>query len=257
MALCQVGPRAATVARVSQSVVRSPLDTTRAWRMRAWPGDDSVAHLIFLDHNQVPTTNDIAAAVDHATRKGARAIRTSALFPDSAKVLLSAGFAPIDRLALLRLALDDTNRALPTTTDIDGRIGPMRPWHLTPSAQVDRESFGLMWGNTPASLRDIRRATPSHHCRVVRQRGHVVGFAISGAAADIGYIQRLAVATETRRTGIARALVVEALQWMDRRGVRQALVNTGVANDPALKLYDSIGFTRLADELAIAELKLT
>ena len=67
--------------------------------MRAWPGDDTVAHLIFVDHQTLPVADDLAAAIDHARRKGARAIRTSAMFPDAAGVVLASGFEPIDRLA--------------------------------------------------------------------------------------------------------------------------------------------------------------
>jgi ribosomal protein S18 acetylase RimI-like enzyme len=224
--------------------------------MRAWPGDDTVAHLIFVDHHQTPTTNDIAAAVDHAVRKGARAIRTSALFPDAARVVRAEGFTTIDRLALLQIELDPA-AAPDTGSSADShRLGTMRPWHFASCSKIDRESFGLLWGNSPASLRDIRNATPWHHSRVVRSDGELVGFAISGAAVDTGYVQRLAVAPEHRRSGRARALIDDALSWMRRRGASRALVNTGVGNEAALALYASIGFDRLDAELTIAELKV-
>ncbi len=233
--------------------------------MRAWPGDDSVAHLIFVDHHHTPTPSDLTAAVDHAGRKGARAIRTSALFPDAAAVVLAAGFTPIDRLALLRTELDTWFRrhrdeAPDPAAGPDRathRLTPMRAWHLTPCSRIDREAFGLMWGNTPASLRDIRRATPWHRARLARHHRSIVGFAISGAAADTGYIQRLAVVPERRRRGAAVDLVTDALIWMHARGLSEALVNTGVDNVPALTLYDSLGFQRLEQELVIAELRQT
>lgn len=220
--------------------------------MRAWPGDDTVAHLIFVDHHQTPTTTDVAAAVDHARRKGARAVRTSAMFPDAARIVLAEGFSTIDRLALLTVELAGLDA---TTAASTGSLGRMRPWHLTPCSHIDRDSFGLLWGNTAASLRDIRNATPWHRSRVARRDGKLVGFAISGAAADTGYVQRLAVAPDHRRHGLARLLVIDALDWMRGRGTTRALVNTGVGNDAALALYDSIGFTRLDQELTIAELK--
>ncbi len=247
--------------------MRSPRDTARVWRMRAWPGDDTVAHLIFVDHHHTPTTSDIAAAVEHAARKGARAIRTSALFPDAARVVLAEGFSTIDRLALLQIELgsfDLPASDLPATPSRSSeqpatrslRLRTMRPWHLTPCSKIDRASFGLLWGNTAASLRDIHNATPWHHSRIVRSDGDLVGFAISGAAADTGYVQRLAIAPDHRRGGLARLLVDDAMEWMRHRGATRALVNTGVDNDAALALYGSIGFTRLDAELTIAELKV-
>jgi GNAT superfamily N-acetyltransferase len=229
--------------------------------MRAWPSDPSVAHLIFTDHQHVPGRDEVADAVGHATRKGARAVRTSAMFPDVAEVVLACEFAPIDRLALLSLDLDigpATTGAAERPRPRHGvRLAALRPWHLSRCSQIDRDAFGLLWGNTASSLRDIRTATPWHHGRIARHDDGIRGFAISGAAADHGYLQRLAVAPDARRHGIARSLVLDALEWMTRRDLRQALVNTGVTNDGALALYESIGFGRLSDELVIAERRLT
>lgn len=224
--------------------------------MKAWPGDSSVAHLIFLDHLHVPTDDELAEAVTHATRKGARAVRTSAMFPNVAEVVLANGFSTIDRLALLRLDLADHDvgdRADVGRSDGRPELGPLRPWHRHRCAEIDRASFGLRWGNTPASLREIAVATPHHRGRVARVGRRIEGFAISGAAAEQGYLQRLAVAPDARRRGIAGELVTDSLRWMRTRGLETALVNTGTDNDGALALYGSVGFRRLDDELTIAE----
>ncbi len=220
--------------------------------MRAWPSDASVAHLIFVDHQTPPTADELAAALDHAARKGARAVRTSAMFPDVAAIVLGWGFEPIDRLALLTRMLEPLPQAPPPAA----RLGSMMPWHLGRCAQIDRDCFGLMWGNSPASLRDIRTATPIHRSRLARHERRIAGFAVSGAAADTGYLQRLAVAPDRRRLGIARDLVVDSLDWMHRRELRTVLVNTGVGNAAALALYESLGFTVMPDQLTIAELTL-
>ena len=229
--------------------------------MRAWPSDPSVAHLIFTDHQHVPGRDEVADAIAHATRKGARAVRTSAMFPDVADVVLACEFAPIDRLALLSFDLGTGPTTPRSTTPVEARtafrLATLRPWHLSRCSRIDREAFGLLWGNTASSLRDIRTATPWHRGRIARQGDGIQGFAISGAAADHGYLQRLAVAPDARRHGIARSLVIDALEWMTRRDLRLALVNTGVTNDGALALYESIGFGRLSDELVIAERRLT
>jgi ribosomal protein S18 acetylase RimI-like enzyme len=232
--------------------------------MRAWPSDPSVAHLIFTDHQHVPGRDEVADAVAHAERKGARAVRTSAMFPDVADVVLSCEFAPLDRLALLSFdlgggtaAAGPIERATQRERRVGVRLGALRPWHLSRCGQIDRDAFGLLWGNTASSLRDIRTATPWHLGRIARHGDGIQGFAISGAAADHGYLQRLAVAPDARRRGIARSLVLDALEWMARRDLRLALVNTGVTNDGALALYESIGFGRLSDELVIAERRLT
>lgn len=222
--------------------------------MRQWPNDPGVAHLIFVDHQLVPTSESIESAVAHAERKGARSIRTSALFPASAEVLAAAGFRPIDRLALLRLQLDDSTTAelRPTSR----RIRTLHPWMHHRAAQVDQAAFGSLWGNDAAGLRDVRRATPVHHARMVRTGRHLTAFAMSGAAADSGYLQRIAVSPDQRRRGVARDLVIDALHWMHTHGRSRCLVNTGVDNAAALALYEQLGFERLDDELTIAERRL-
>jgi len=239
------------VTRVNGSVVRTAGGAARSWRMRQWPNDPTVAHLVFLDHLDVPTPAVVTAAIDHARRCGARAIRTSALFPPAADVVLAAGFEPIDHLALLRRRLDTGAPPSPATA-----TRPLLPWQHAAAARVDRAAFGPLWGNDATALRDIRRATPDHRARGVRDGGDMVGFAISGAAREHGYLQRLAVDPARRRQGLATALVLDALRWMHDRGAMSALVNTGTSNDAALALYDGLGFERLDDVLVIAELRV-
>lgn len=223
---------------------------TRAWRMRQWPNDATVAHLIFVDHLDVPSAEAINEAIEHADRKGARAIRTSALFPRAADGVLAAGFEVIDRLALLRRPLDERTMAdLPTGAPTRAFL----PWHAADAAVVDQQAFGPMWGNDTASLRDTQRATPHHRARIVRCDREVAGFAISGTAGTTGYLQRLAVAPDRQRQGVASRLVIDALHWMHRRHATAAMVNTGVTNSAGLALYERLGFERIDDELVIAE----
>ncbi len=243
--------RRTTVSRVNGSVVQASGGTVRSWRMRQWPNDPTIAHLIFLDHQTVPTGDDLAAAVEHAEAKGARAIRTSAMFPASADVVIDAGFAPIDRLALLHLRLDDVvieRLGKPTR-----RVRTMPVWAFRHAADVDQQAFGPMWGNDATSLRDIRSATPVHRARLIRSGRSLAGFTLSGAAADSGYLQRVAVAPSHRRRGIAHDLVVDSLRWMHADHRARCLVNTGVENVAALALYERLGFERLRDVLTIAE----
>ncbi len=225
------------------------------WRLRRWPNDPTVAHLIFVDHLSLPTPGSVLAAVEQARQTGARAVRTSALYPRVADVLKSTGFETIDRLMLLRRELDES--ALTRPADLEHRSRPFRVWHLPKAADVDQDAFGELWGNDTAGLREIRRATPHNRARLVRVRGELAGFAISGAAQENGYLQRLSVANAHRRQHVARALVLDAMNWMGGRRLSAAFVNTGVANAPAIDLYASLGFEPLDDELIIAERQLT
>ena len=184
------------------------------------------------------------------------AIRTGALFPEAAKSFTAAGFAVIDTLALLRADLGDVRRPPPPAPTV--RLTTRR---LSEASAVDRAAFGDPWGNEAGDLADIRRATPIHRSRARLAgagglRRPLVAFAISGAAAGQGYLQRLAVAPEHQGQGHGRALVVDALAWMAARRLSHALVNTAVGNGAALGLYESQGFHRLPEQLVVMQLDL-
>ena len=131
---------------------------------------------------------------------------------------------------------------------------------LAEASAVDRAAFGDPWGNETSDLADIRRATPVHRSRARLDGGGfrrpLVAFAISGAAAGQGYLQRLAVAPEHQGHGHGRALVVDAMTWMVARRLSHALVNTAVGNAPALRLYETHGFRRLPEQLVVMQLDL-
>jgi [ribosomal protein S18]-alanine N-acetyltransferase len=205
-----------------------------------------------LDQQARPSRRDIAHWITVAREAGYRRVRTSALFPLAADILIAEGFRTIDTLALLRADLSSSaGTGAPPGSRI--RLQPLRHWHLGAVARVDQAAFGVEWGNDADSLREIRRATPRHRGSRAVIDGHLAGFAIAGAGGRTGYLQRLAVDPSRQRAGAATALVADALAWMRRGGLTTALVNTGETNEAALALYERFGFHRLADRLTIAE----
>lgn len=244
-----------TVAVVSTAAASRP---ARA-RLGVWPHEDDVVHLVLLDHQMVPSSDDIAAWIDDAHRRGARAVRTGALFPVSTAAFLAAGFQPVDSLTLLEQRLDTANTAAvrgSTSTAAASRMRRLRPSMLHESAAIDGRSFARTWSNDAAALADIMSATPHHRSRSIHQDGRMVAFSISGRADRTGYIQRLAVDPSARRRGLARVLVIDALRWMQRRDVERAMVNTASDNAAALALYRSLGFEAREEPLLILEREL-
>jgi ribosomal protein S18 acetylase RimI-like enzyme len=45
-----------------------------------------------------------------------------------------------------------------------------------------------------------------------------------------------------RRQGFTRLVLLECLRRMQGRGMDRVSVSTGVTNEPALRLYESVGF---------------
>ena|SRR5579875_2789508 len=57
-----------------------------------------------------------------------------------------------------------------------------------------------------------------------------------------GHIVSVAVLEEHRRFGLGRALVEESLSGMKQRGCSEAYLEVRVSNDPAISLYEKLGF---------------
>ena len=202
----------------------------------------------------VPEAADVAGWIAASRAKGARTMRTGALFPPATSAFVDAGFRVAETLTLLTRRTGDE---APTAAAVSGhRIRKLRRHQLDDAARVDAASFAGPWSNDAEALADIMAATPRFRARGIRVDGAIVGFAISGLAARTGYLQRLAVMPDRRRQGLARALVGDSLAWMRRHGADLAMVNTASDNDAALSLYRSFGFAEQPQPLLILEREL-
>jgi ribosomal protein S18 acetylase RimI-like enzyme len=231
-------------------------------RVRAWGADPGVVQLALVDQDAVPDGAELQQWLGELDGTVVHTVRTGALFPAAAERFADAGFAVIDTLALLRVELSgDPGPPVgepPATGLGDIVTAPLRRHHHPAAAAIDRAAFGAPWSNDIDDLEEIRDATPSHHAtgrflRTSRLHRQLVGFAISGAAGRQGYLQRLAVDPACQRGGHGRALTLESMMWMRRRGLRSALVNTAITNEGALALYRSLGFRPLPEHLVVMQ----
>jgi ribosomal protein S18 acetylase RimI-like enzyme len=122
-------------------------------------------------------------------------------------------------------------------------------------------SMAIYWlGGIPRvtneAVAHILGATPACHARTIHLDRTMAGFAITGVAAHVGYLQRLAVEPAAQRHGLGRALVADSLAWMRQRDATRAMVNTAFDNAAALALYASFGFRARDESLVILELPL-
>lgn len=213
-------------------------------RIAPWRGGGGAAHLV-VGPEATTTSDVIRRYVDQARRSGYHSVLTSAVGVACADAFIAAGFEVRERLHLLALELVREPEPAHLPTEKGGRRD--RAAVLV----VDDASFDGFWRLGSAGLRDAIDATPVSRFRVGRSNRLVVAYAITGSAADQGYLQRIAVDPSARREGWGRALVADGLGWLWRHGCTRAFVNTQLHNDAAIALYESFGFRRLPDGLCV------
>lgn len=129
-----------------------------------------------------------------------------------------------------------------------------RSHHLAACAAVDRSSFGPENCFDEHDLVAALDATDRSRLRLATDAtGTVLGFVVAGRAGTRGYLQRLAVDPKWSGNGIGSALILDALRWCRRRGVRRTVVNTQSDNRRALDLYRRLGFVDMALDLVLLE----
>jgi ribosomal-protein-alanine N-acetyltransferase len=126
-------------------------------------------------------------------------------------------------------------------------IETLRWWHLDQVLAIEQTAFAgdrpwsaeQMWGEL-AGVPDTRVYV------IAREQQVVCGYAGLAAGPDSGDVLTLAVRPDARRRGVGRALLAHLLGEAARRQVREVLLEVRADNGPALGLYRSAGFTRVA-----------
>jgi ribosomal protein S18 acetylase RimI-like enzyme len=233
--------------------VGSGIDTIRVdgarLRVGPWRGDARIAYLAPVGEGPGPGVDAIRACCATLAARGYHDAITAALGPVEARSFLAAGFAVRERLHLLAHDL----RHLPERPAAPLRRGRKRDHGVV--LAVDAAAFTPFWRLDATGLEEALTATPSCRFRVVDD-GAVRGYAVTGRAGQRGFLQRLAVDPPRQGTGYGRALVLDGLDWLRRRGADRVVVNTQESNGRALALYEALGFRRQPAGLAVLHLPL-
>lgn len=206
-------------------------------QVSAWRGTDHTVVMSPLPDRPAPGPADISRELDALAERGVQRVLTGALHHGEVAPFAAAGFVEHERLHLLRHDLRD----LPEP-NLPVRL--RRAWRRdqTEVLAIDAAAFDEFWALDRSGLDDAVRATPASRFRVATDDRAIVGYAITGRAADRGYLQRLAVDPQRHRAGIGRAMVVDSLRWLRRAGAHVCVVNTQEHNEGALGLYLATGF---------------
>jgi ribosomal protein S18 acetylase RimI-like enzyme len=220
-------------------------------RIATWRGDATTAYL--TPARGRPGAREVQECVAGLGQLGFVTALTAALGPADQAPFLAAGFEVHERLHLLARDLHD----LPPAPPVALRRGRRRDRPAV--LEVDGRAFSAFWRLDDAGLDEALAATPSSRFRIADDPDDpsvVAGYAVTGRAGRRGFLQRLAVDPGFEGRGLGRALVLDGLGWLRRRGVERVVVNTQEANGRALTLYEQLGFRRQHAGLAVLRTNL-
>ncbi len=220
-------------------------------RLRTWPHQPGVAQLVLTDHTKAPSYTTLADWLNILRQWNFHTVRTGALAESATVSFVEHGFTCVQRLALLRAALDRRTQLATPRHELRALRGPQQ---LAVAARIDALAFENGWELDVDAIVDACRATPQHRIRLaVTTADQPVGYVITGRNGAAGFVQRLAVDPGFEGQGVATSLLLDGLRWLQRRGVQEVLVNTNFDNDRALQLYEHFGFALLPEALQVYE----
>ncbi len=121
------------------------------------------------------------------------------------------------------------------------------------SGSVDFERYALRFARFMASPvydpeLDVVAAAPD---------GQIGAFCVTwpDPLTGVGLFEPVGTHPDFQRKGLGKAVMLDALERLQRLGMRQAIVTTGEDNQPAIKLYELVGF-HLTTRLLYYKLKI-
>ena len=121
-------------------------------------------------------------------------------------------------------------------------LRPMEARDLDEVLRIEEASFSAPWSR--ASMEKELVSPQSHYLvAVLAKTGEVAGYAGYWQVMDEGHIMNIAVREDQRGTGIGRRLMEAMLASGDPLGILYWTLEVRVSNVPALRLYESIGFS--------------
>jgi ribosomal protein S18 acetylase RimI-like enzyme len=121
---------------------------------------------------------------------------------------------------------------------------------ITPLAAQETELAVALWEeaglvrawNDPRADIDAALACPTSTILAAREEDRIVGTVMAGYDGHRGWLYYVAVAADQRGTGLGRALVATAEQWLAAQGARVIRLMIRAENDAVKGFYESLDY---------------
>lgn len=124
-------------------------------------------------------------------------------------------------------------------------VRPATEADLDAVADLEATCLGADAWSRPLLAEGVAGLLPTVSYLVAETAAGVAGHAVVSVAADIAELQRIAVAPEHRRAGLASALLEAVVAHSRREGADRLLLEVREGNRDALALYAARGFVEI------------
>lgn len=121
-------------------------------------------------------------------------------------------------------------------------IVPMNESHVAQIAALEKACFSDPWSDKSIAS---ELANEYSLWLVEEQDGRLAGYVGSQAAPPEADVMNLAVAPDSRRQGLGRALMCELMRRLRENGMESLSLEVRESNSPALTLYTKLGFRQV------------
>lgn len=119
------------------------------------------------------------------------------------------------------------------------QVRPMRREDVPAVSRIEAEAFSMPWSFE--DFLDILERKDSLYVTAVCE-GEVIGCCgVTNACGD-GDINNVAVTEEKRGMGVGKQMLATLMEWGNEIGIENYTLEVRVSNEPAIRLYESLGF---------------
>ncbi len=121
-------------------------------------------------------------------------------------------------------------------------IVPMAERHIRPIAEIEKLCFSDPWSENSIATELNNRLS---FWLVAEVDGVVAGYVGSQSVLGESDVMNVAVTPDFRKQGIGEALMRGLMKELKARGNRCLTLEVRVSNEPAIKLYEKLGFLQV------------
>jgi ribosomal protein S18 acetylase RimI-like enzyme len=122
------------------------------------------------------------------------------------------------------------------------QIEELRPEEANAAAALWAEAGLVRAWNDPHADIAAALACPTSTILAAREGERIVGTVLAGYDGHRGWLYYVAVAADRRGTGLGRALVAAAEQWLAAQGARVIRLMVRADNDAVTGFYEALGY---------------